>query len=93
MNRTRPCWTKIAEQLIHVAAAVIQALKRLGLPPPRSAATGMPRRPLVACSPRRRRCWLRPPPARWREEWLGRLRALPARRSRACFAADRLAHP
>jgi hypothetical protein len=39
MNRTRPCWTKIAEQLIHVAAAVIQALKRLGLPPPRSAAT------------------------------------------------------
>jgi hypothetical protein len=47
MNRTRPCWTKIAEQLIHVAAAVIQALKRLGLPPPRSAATGMPRRPLA----------------------------------------------
>jgi hypothetical protein len=43
MNRTRPNWAKITEQLIHVAAAVVQTLNRLGLPPPRSDATGIPR--------------------------------------------------
>jgi hypothetical protein len=43
MNRTRPGWTKVTEHSIHVAAAVIQALKRLGLPPLRSAATSIPR--------------------------------------------------
>jgi hypothetical protein len=43
MNRTRPAWAKLTEQLIYVAAAVIQALNGLGLPPPPSAAAGIPR--------------------------------------------------
>jgi len=43
MNRTRPAWAKLTEPLIHIAAAAIQALTRFGPPPPRSAATGIPR--------------------------------------------------
>lgn len=31
MSRNRPHWEKLAEQLIQVAAAVVEALKRLGL--------------------------------------------------------------